>query len=110
MGYSGCYNHRYRLSGFWKVTRERAMDATVSFGTWLKQQRKARGLTQKEFANRVGCTDAHIRKIESGERRPSDQIALLLANQLEIRVDDRPVFLMFAIGGLNSQEYQRLLG
>jgi transcriptional regulator with XRE-family HTH domain len=41
-----------------------------SFGQWLKQQRRALGLSQKELAQKVGCSAALIRKIEAGERSP----------------------------------------
>jgi transcriptional regulator with XRE-family HTH domain len=45
-----------------------------SFGYWLRLKRKALDLTQEGLADRVGCSPAMIRKIESEERRPSAQI------------------------------------
>jgi transcriptional regulator with XRE-family HTH domain len=56
----------------------------VSFGEWLKSRRKAFDLTQEELAQRSGCSVFALRKIESGERRPSKQLAGLLAAALEI--------------------------
>ena len=47
------------------------MDEIISFGTWLKHQRKARDLTQEELARRIGCATVTLQKIELGERRPS---------------------------------------
>ena len=38
-----------------------------SFGNWLRRRRKALDLTQDGLADRVGCSVAMIRKIESGE-------------------------------------------
>lgn len=70
----------------------------VTFGEWLKVQRKALDLTQEELAQRVGCSIFALRKIESGERRPSKQLAALLASALQIPPDDRDIFLRVARG------------
>ena len=67
-----------------------------SFGNWIKRRRKALDLTQHELARRVGCSLATIVKIESDERRPSRQIAGLLAQHLEIPPDQRDLFLKIA--------------
>ena len=67
-----------------------------SFGNWVKRKRKALDLTQQALARRVGCSLATIVKIESDERRPSRQIAELLAQHLEIPSDQRDVFLKVA--------------
>jgi len=71
-----------------------------TFGEWLHQQRKFRRLTQGEFADRVGCSTAMLRKIENGERRPSIQIAKLIANVLEIPPAERATFVRVARGEL----------
>jgi transcriptional regulator with XRE-family HTH domain len=42
------------------------MHDDVSFGQWLKQQRKARDLTQANLARLVGCAAVTLRKIEAG--------------------------------------------
>ncbi len=65
------------------------MDADLPFGLWLKRRRKA-------LAERGGCSLATIEKIESEERRPSTQIAGLLADALEIPAADRELFLRVA--------------
>jgi predicted ATPase/DNA-binding XRE family transcriptional regulator len=72
------------------------MDTDLPFGLWLKKRRKALDLTQDALANRVGCSLATIEKIESGERRPSTQIAELLAGALEIPSNERELFLKVA--------------
>jgi ribosome-binding protein aMBF1 (putative translation factor) len=54
----------------------------TSFGNWIRRRRKALDFTQGELARRVGCSPSLIFKIESDERRPSRQIADLLAAQL----------------------------
>ena len=67
-----------------------------SFGNWVKRPRKALDLTQQELARRVGCSVSAIFKIEADERRPSRQIAELLARHLEIPDDQRRLFLKVA--------------
>ena len=67
-----------------------------TFGEWLREQRTARRLTREEFAKRVGCSVAMLRKIEDDERRPSAQIAELIANCLEIA--EREDFIKVARG------------
>jgi predicted ATPase/transcriptional regulator with XRE-family HTH domain len=71
-----------------------------TFGEWLREQRNARKITREEFANRVGCSVAMLRKIEDGERRPSTQIAELIANCLDIPLEERGTFLKVARGEL----------
>lgn len=67
-----------------------------SFGTWVKRRRKALDLTQQELAKQIGCSPSLIFKIESDERRPSRQMADLLAEKLDIPSDQRPLFLKIA--------------
>ncbi len=71
-----------------------------TFGEWLRQKRNERRLTREEFAGRVGCSVAMLRKIESGERRPSVQIAGLIANALEISPAEQSTFVRVARGEL----------
>jgi predicted ATPase/transcriptional regulator with XRE-family HTH domain len=66
------------------------------FSQWLKQCRKALDLTQRDLAQRVGCAVVTIQKIEEGERRPSKQIAELLADHLEIPPESRTEFVRLA--------------
>ena len=67
-----------------------------SFGSWVRRKRKALDLTQQELAQRLGCSLSTILKIESDERRPSRQIAELLATHLDIPPDQIPLFLKVA--------------
>jgi predicted ATPase/DNA-binding XRE family transcriptional regulator/Tfp pilus assembly protein PilF len=73
-------------------------DAPVSYGDWLKQRRKALDLTQADLAQRAGCSVFALRKIESGERRPSKQLARLLAAALEIAPAEQETFARAARG------------
>ncbi|MBE0682604.1 MAG: tetratricopeptide repeat protein [Anaerolineales bacterium] len=69
-----------------------------TFGTWLKTRRKRLDLTQEALANLVGCSVSAIRKIENDERRPSRQVAELLATHLEIPPEEQTLFLKIARG------------
>jgi transcriptional regulator with XRE-family HTH domain len=60
---------------------------------WLRQRRKLLGLTYKEIALQVGCAVVTLKKIESGERKPSLQMAEKLADCLQIEDEVRPAFL-----------------
>jgi transcriptional regulator with XRE-family HTH domain len=71
-----------------------------TFGEWLRGQRAARKLTREEFAKRVGCSVAMLRKMENDERRPSGQIAELLANCLDIPQEERLTFVRVVRGEL----------
>ena len=72
------------------------MNTETSFGQWIRQRRKSLDLTQQELAQRVGCSLSLIIKIEADERRPSRQVADLLAEHLEIPTEQRELFLKIA--------------
>jgi transcriptional regulator with XRE-family HTH domain len=76
---------------------ERA-DNTLSFGYWVRRQRKALDLTQKELASRAWCSVATIKKIEAEQRRPSLPLAETLAECLTVPEDERETFLQAARG------------
>ena len=69
-----------------------------TFGGWIKARRKKLDLTQESLAQRIGCSLSTIRKIENDERRPSRQIAELLALHLEVPPEERTLFLKIARG------------
>ena len=72
------------------------MAHSIGFGQWLKSRRKALDLTQKMFAERVHCSPETIYKIESEQRRPSTQLANLIANELNISPAELDDFVTFA--------------
>src|SRR5215468_46529 len=80
------------------MSAEAMMADRASFGQWLKQRRKALDLTREELAQKIGCAANTIYKIEADERRPSQQIAALLAEHLNIPPDERAAFIQFARG------------
>lgn len=73
------------------------------FGGWIKHRRKMLDLTQVGLAQRSGCSLPALRKIEAGERRPSRQLADLLARSLEIPIDDRATFIKVARGEMSIE-------
>jgi predicted ATPase/transcriptional regulator with XRE-family HTH domain len=73
------------------------------FGEWLKFRRKELDLTQAELAQRAGCSVPALRKIEAGERRPSKQLAELLARSLEIPSEEQITFIKVARGELSVE-------
>ena len=72
------------------------MDRIASFDDWMRRQRKALDLTQAQLAARVGCAVVTIKKIEQATRRPSQQMAELLADALAIPAGERALFLRMA--------------
>ncbi len=79
------------------------MEDPLSFGEWLKCRRKELGLTQAELAERVNCTLSTLRKIETGLRRPSKQLAGLLARSLGVPAKEQTTFIRVARGELNFE-------
>lgn len=74
-------------------------DSTFSsFGAWVRTRRRQLDLTQAELGKRAACSEATIRKIEADERKPSYQLAELLAQALSIAPDESQRFLRFARG------------
>jgi transcriptional regulator with XRE-family HTH domain/tetratricopeptide (TPR) repeat protein len=68
------------------------------FGHWVQRRRKLLDITQADLARKVNCSLSMLRKIEREERRPSDQLAGLLADQLAIDDSQRKSFLQLARG------------
>lgn len=60
------------------------MKATTTFGHWVKQSRRVAGMTQAHLALLMACSVETIKKIEANKRRPSLQMAELLAYHLKI--------------------------
>jgi predicted ATPase/transcriptional regulator with XRE-family HTH domain len=76
------------------------MESSITFGEWLRRSRTELRLTREQFARLVGCSVSALRKIEDGERRPSGQIAELMANGLNIPPAERATFVRVARGEL----------
>ena len=74
------------------------IDTTTSLGYWIRRQRMALDLTQAELARQVGCAAVTVSKIERDERRPSRQMAKLIATRLAIPEAEQDRFLSIAMG------------
>ena len=77
------------------------MSDPSTFRTWLKRRRIERGLTQEELGELVGYAAQTIRKIEGGQRRPSLQLALKLAQVLQLSPEEQAAWMSAscALGG-----------
>ena len=71
-------------------------DFPLSLSEWLKRRRQELDLTQEQLAQRASCSVFAIRKMESGERQPSRQLAGLLAKALEISTENQSTFIQVA--------------
>jgi transcriptional regulator with XRE-family HTH domain len=76
------------------------MECQGFFGDWFRRRRRALDLTRFELAQCAGCSVSALRKIDMEERRPSKQLAGLLAGCLGIPPDERPTFTKAARGEL----------
>ena len=54
------------------------MQDEIAFGAWLRKQRRALDLSQKAFADQVGCAEVALRRIEAGTLKPSKELATIL--------------------------------
>ena len=82
------------------------MPESTSFGTWLRQKRRSLDLTQKAFADRVGCAEITVRRMEADEYKPSKELALTLFEKLGIPELERPQWVQFARGRAESPNDQ----
>jgi predicted ATPase/transcriptional regulator with XRE-family HTH domain len=72
------------------------MTGILSFGRWVSLRRKSLEFTQDALAAQVAISVHTLRKIETDERRPSRQVAELLADALQISPDEREMFIRAA--------------
>lgn len=80
----------------------------ASFGQWMVNRRKELRLQRTELAAQVGCAAITLRKIEADERRPSQQLAALLAERLGLAPHERMVFVRVARGELSVDHLSAL--
>lgn len=65
-----------------KAPRNRGADSPIT------RQRMARGLTQAQLAEAVGCLQKDISRYEHGTRNPKPQILAKLAKALDCKMED----------------------
>ncbi|HKP53932.1 MAG TPA: helix-turn-helix domain-containing protein [Chloroflexia bacterium] len=76
------------------------------FSQWLRERRKALRLTQAQLAARTGLSASAVEKLEGGQRHPSQQVAELLVDALQISPKERARFLRVAKGSLDDGNEQ----
>jgi predicted ATPase/DNA-binding XRE family transcriptional regulator len=74
------------------------MQDEISFGKWLRKQRRALDLSRQAFANQVGCAEVTLRRIEAGTLKPSKELASIILEKLNIPEAERPQWISFARG------------
>lgn len=75
------------------------METITSFDDWVRRRRRALDMTQAQLAERVHCAVVTIKKIEQATRRPSPEMAEVLADALAIAAPQRDAFLRMARHG-----------
>src|SRR4051812_21750605 len=76
-----------------------------TFGQWLRTHRKFSDLTQEQLADRIGCSPETIRKYEGGTRRPSKQMAEVIAQGLNVPNEEWADLVRFARQGPDGEEH-----
>ena len=79
------------------------MSEIVSFGEWVQTRRNQLRLSRPELASQVHCSPVTIKKIERDERRPSPELAQLLATHLQVPEAQQDDFLRRARGEYIAQ-------
>ena len=70
-----------------RMVYEMAVDS-IEIGKRIKQYRLEKQLSQEELGARIGVTRKHLSKIELGNRAPTLDLLILIANALEVSADD----------------------
>jgi len=61
----------------------------MTFGEYVRQEREARGISLRKFAQRVGVSTAYISKVETGRMDPPGEMTIKrIANELEVDSDE----------------------
>lgn len=61
---------------------------TVKIGAFIKAQRNSLNMTQKELAEKIGCTDKAISRWETGKGLPDSSFLIPLSQELNISVNE----------------------
>src|SRR5262245_21910097 len=92
------WEHRVMRKVIQKLIQTKDMQEELSFGAWLRKQRRALDLTRQAFADQIGCAEVTLRRIEAGTLKPSKELASILLEKLGIPESQRPQLLSFARG------------
>lgn len=61
--------------------------STTAFGSYLREARTRRGLSQSSLASRIGLSSGMVSQLEKGLSLPSVSTMLAIANELEVSLD-----------------------
>ena len=70
----------------------------IPFGTWLRRERRRLDLSRQALADRAGCAEITLRRIESGTLKPSKELARILLEQIGIPGSEHERWIPFARG------------
>lgn len=70
----------------------------ITFGTWLRGERRRLDLSRQVLAGKVGCAEITLRRIESGTLKPSRELARILLEQIGIPGSEHDRWIPFARG------------
>ncbi len=74
------------------------MSEKITFGAWLRQQRRILDLTQQVLADQAGCARITLRRIEADVLKPSKELALILLEKVGVPEHERSQWVAFARG------------
>ena len=74
------------------------MQEEISFGVWLRKQRRALDLSRQVFANQAGCAEVTLRRIEAGTLKPSKELATIILEKIGVPESERSQWVSFARG------------
>src|SRR5215207_7155524 len=74
------------------------MQEGISFGEWLRKQRRVLDLSRQAFAAQVGCAEVTLRRIETGTLKPSKELTRILLEMLDIPKSEWDPWISFARG------------
>lgn len=84
------------------------MDFTPPYGAWEKERRRQLDLTQEELARKAHYSTVAIHRVETGNLRPSREMAEALAEALDVPAGDRSSFVSFARGVASRRQTDNL--
>ena len=61
---------------------------TVKIGEFIKAQRNSLNMTQKELAEKIGCTDKAVSRWETGKGLPDSSFLIPLSKELNISINE----------------------
>lgn len=70
----------------------------ISFGTWLRTQRRRLDYSRQALADELGFAEITLRRIENGSLKPSKDLTRLLLDKFDIPKEEQGAWILFARG------------